>query len=74
MQRLPRIWLAIQSEHSMSDATAFMGAQLSISVSGDTPRCARPPAGRTRSGMMGDRLANRSSKRPSSVPLRRPRR
>ena len=36
LRRLPRIWLAIHSSTSMSTPTAFVGAQLSIEVSGDS--------------------------------------
>src|SRR5215469_6920009 len=36
MQRLPRIWPAIHSKTSVSTPLAFTGAQLSISVSGDS--------------------------------------
>src|SRR6476646_6540269 len=36
LRRLPRIWLAIHCSTSVLTPTAFVGAQLSIAVSGDS--------------------------------------
>ena len=36
LRRLPRIWLAIHSSTSVSTSAAWVGAQLSIAVSGDS--------------------------------------
>ena len=57
LRRLPRIWLAIHSSTWVSMSTAWVGAQLSMAVSGDSATV-RGGTGKPGLGgcMMGDRL------------------